>query len=94
MSRPGFIAVAAGVAGGLALAIVAAVRIADRTLHGPSARPASVAHRDRAAARSALAERWRGAERILLQGLADRWTVSLREHAEHWAAVYPLTWRA
>jgi hypothetical protein len=32
MSRPGFIAVAAGVAGGLALAIVAAVRIADRTL--------------------------------------------------------------
>lgn len=32
-------------------------------------------------------------ERALLQALADRWTVTLREHAEHWAAVYPLTWR-
>jgi lauroyl/myristoyl acyltransferase len=34
------------------------------------------------------------AEQMLLQELADRWTVSLRQHAEHWAAVYPLTWRA
>jgi hypothetical protein len=34
------------------------------------------------------------AEHVLLQELADRWTVSLRTHAEHWAAVYPLTWRA
>lgn len=33
------------------------------------------------------------AERALLQALADRWTVTLREHAEHWAAVYPMTWR-
>jgi lauroyl/myristoyl acyltransferase len=32
-------------------------------------------------------------ERRLLQELADRWTVTLRTHAEHWAAVYPLTWR-
>jgi len=32
-------------------------------------------------------------ERVLLQALADRWTVTLREHAEHWAAVYPMTWR-
>jgi KDO2-lipid IV(A) lauroyltransferase len=34
------------------------------------------------------------AEHVLLQELADRWTVALRTHAEHWAAVYPLTWRA
>jgi lauroyl/myristoyl acyltransferase len=34
------------------------------------------------------------AEKALLQELADRWTVTLREHAEHWAAVYPMTWRA
>lgn len=34
------------------------------------------------------------AEKVLLQELADRWTVTLREHAEHWAAVYPMTWRA
>jgi lauroyl/myristoyl acyltransferase len=33
------------------------------------------------------------AERELLQQLADRWTRTLREHAEHWAAVYPMTWR-
>jgi KDO2-lipid IV(A) lauroyltransferase len=33
-------------------------------------------------------------ERELLQELADRWTTTLREHAEHWAAVYPMTWRA
>ena len=33
------------------------------------------------------------AERELLQQLADRWTKTLREHAEHWAAVYPMTWR-
>ena len=33
-------------------------------------------------------------ERALLQDLADRWTVTLRDHAEHWAAVYPMTWRA
>lgn len=33
------------------------------------------------------------AERELLQQLADRWTVTLRAHAEHWAAVYPMTWR-
>ena len=28
-----------------------------------------------------------------LHGLADRWTTTLREHTEHWAAVYPMTWR-
>lgn len=33
-------------------------------------------------------------ERALLQELADRWTATLRQHAEHWAAVYPMTWRA
>jgi lauroyl/myristoyl acyltransferase len=32
-------------------------------------------------------------ERVLLQTLADRWTDTLRTHAEHWAAVYPMTWR-
>ena len=31
-------------------------------------------------------------ERELLQDLADRWTTMLREHGEHWAAVYPMTW--
>jgi KDO2-lipid IV(A) lauroyltransferase len=34
-----------------------------------------------------------GAERVLLQELADRWTAQLRAHPEHWAAVYPMTWR-
>ena len=34
------------------------------------------------------------AEKVLLQELADRWTVTLRTHAEHWAAVYPMTWRS
>jgi lauroyl/myristoyl acyltransferase len=34
------------------------------------------------------------AEKALLQELADRWTVTLREHREHWAAVYPMTWRS
>jgi hypothetical protein len=33
------------------------------------------------------------AERVLLQQLADRWTVTLRRNAEHWAAVYPMKWR-
>jgi lauroyl/myristoyl acyltransferase len=33
------------------------------------------------------------AERELLQRLADRWTRTLRAHAEHWAAVYPMTWK-
>jgi lauroyl/myristoyl acyltransferase len=33
------------------------------------------------------------AEMALLQELADRWSVTLRENAEHWAAVYPMTWR-
>ena len=32
------------------------------------------------------------AEHALLQQLADRWTVTLRANAEHWAAVYPMTW--
>jgi lauroyl/myristoyl acyltransferase len=32
-------------------------------------------------------------ERALLQELADRWSVTLRDHAEHWAAVYPMAWR-
>ncbi|HEX4745325.1 MAG TPA: hypothetical protein VFU99_00435 [Gaiellaceae bacterium] len=31
-------------------------------------------------------------ERAVLQQLADRWSTTLREHAEHWAAVYPMTW--
>jgi len=34
------------------------------------------------------------AERVLLQELADRWTATLRREAEHWAAVYPMTWRS
>lgn len=34
------------------------------------------------------------AERAALQALADRWTVTLRRHAEHWAAVYPLSWQS
>ena len=33
------------------------------------------------------------AEMEVLQALADRWTATLRTHAEHWAAVYPMTWR-
>jgi lauroyl/myristoyl acyltransferase len=33
------------------------------------------------------------AEKVLLQELADRWTVTLRKYREHWAAVYPMTWR-
>jgi lauroyl/myristoyl acyltransferase len=32
------------------------------------------------------------AEQQTLQELADRWSRTLREHAEHWAAVYPMTW--
>lgn len=32
-------------------------------------------------------------ERETLQALADRWSATLRAHAEHWAAVYPMTWR-
>ena len=34
------------------------------------------------------------AEKVLLQELAERWTVALRAYPEHWAAVYPMTWRA
>ena len=34
----------------------------------------------------------RGRRRVL-QALADRWTATLRAHAEHWAAVYPMTWQ-
>ena len=34
------------------------------------------------------------AEKELLQELADRWSATLRRHAEHWAAVYPMIWRA
>ena len=36
----------------------------------------------------------RAAEKEVLQALADRWTAQLGSHAEHWAAVYPLTWRS
>lgn len=36
----------------------------------------------------------RAAEKALLQELADRWTIQLRRHAEHWAAVYPMRWRS
>ena len=32
-------------------------------------------------------------ERAVLEQLADRWTATLRRHPEHWAAVYPMTWR-
>ncbi|MDH5280187.1 MAG: lysophospholipid acyltransferase family protein [Thermoleophilia bacterium] len=32
------------------------------------------------------------AEQALLQQVADRWTATLRTNAEHWAAVYPMTW--
>ena len=41
----------------------------------------------------ARAEGSAGEQRIL-QLLADRWTATLREEAEHWAAVYPMTWRS
>ena len=34
------------------------------------------------------------AEQALLQELADRWSETLRQNADHWAAVYPMTWRA
>jgi lauroyl/myristoyl acyltransferase len=34
------------------------------------------------------------AERAVMQRLADRWSAMLRAHAEHWAAVYPMIWRA
>jgi len=34
----------------------------------------------------------RSGDRELLQRLADRWTAQLRAHAEHWAAVYPISW--
>jgi len=33
-------------------------------------------------------------EQALLQELADRWTVTLRKNADHWAAVYPMVWRS
>ena len=33
------------------------------------------------------------AEKAFLQELADRWTHALRASPEHWAAVYPMTWR-
>lgn len=33
------------------------------------------------------------AEKAVLQKLADRWTSTLRRNADHWAAVYPMTWR-
>jgi len=33
------------------------------------------------------------AEQAVLQQLADRFSATLRAHAEHWAAVYPMTWR-
>jgi KDO2-lipid IV(A) lauroyltransferase len=32
-------------------------------------------------------------ERALLQELADRFTATLHANAEHWAAVYPMTWK-
>jgi KDO2-lipid IV(A) lauroyltransferase len=32
-------------------------------------------------------------EKAVLQELADRFGRTLRDHAEHWAAVYPMTWR-
>jgi lauroyl/myristoyl acyltransferase len=35
----------------------------------------------------------RAGDRRVLQQLADRWTEVLREHAEHWASVYPIVWR-
>lgn len=34
------------------------------------------------------------AEQNVLQALADRWTAQIRAHPEHWAAVYPIAWRA
>ena len=33
-------------------------------------------------------------EKALVQELANRWTVTLRDNVEHWAAVYPLTWKS
>jgi KDO2-lipid IV(A) lauroyltransferase len=33
------------------------------------------------------------AEREVMRQLAGRWSEMLRTHAEHWAAVYPMTWR-
>ncbi len=34
----------------------------------------------------------REGEQRALQALADRWTATLRRHADHWAAVDPMTW--
>ncbi|HEU0195196.1 MAG TPA: lysophospholipid acyltransferase family protein [Gaiellales bacterium] len=33
-------------------------------------------------------------EQAVLQQLADAWSSVIREHPEHWAAVYPLAWTA
>lgn len=32
-------------------------------------------------------------EQVVLQALADRWSALLRDHAEHWAASFPIAWR-
>jgi KDO2-lipid IV(A) lauroyltransferase len=34
----------------------------------------------------------REGEREAIQALADRWTVTIRAHPDHWAMVYPMTW--
>jgi lauroyl/myristoyl acyltransferase len=36
----------------------------------------------------------REGERAALQALADTWTREIQAHVEHWAAVYPITWRS
>jgi len=38
-------------------------------------------------------DRGRAGEKAVLQELADRFSRALRDHAEHWAAAYPMTWR-
>jgi lauroyl/myristoyl acyltransferase len=34
----------------------------------------------------------RDEERAVLQAVADRWTATLRVHAEHWSARFPIAW--
>jgi lauroyl/myristoyl acyltransferase len=35
-----------------------------------------------------------GDEAAVMQALADRWTAMIRAHPEHWAASFPIDWRA
>lgn len=71
-----------------------AVRSADRPVRRAPGRPPRLARRHRAGARPTRPARRAAAEQNVLQALADRWTAQIRAHPEHWAAVYPIAWRA